>query len=365
MMTKKRVAVAMSGGVDSSVTAAVLLEQGYEVVGITMNLFSLLREFCADETLKSCCGRGAIEDANRVATKLGIDHYLLDLKQPFEEMVIADFLDEYRQGRTPNPCIRCNQYVKFDVLMKRASRLDAHFLATGHHARIKRDERTGRFLLKKGKDNEKDQSYFLYTMTQKQLAQTLFPIGHLTKAEVRAKAEKLGLPVAQKPESQEICFIPDNNYVRFLKERIPAAFQPGPIVDEDGRVLGEHSGIIHFTIGQRRGMGISASHPLYVLEINPRINTVVVGPDESLYKHHLKASGINWISNIPSRGPLAVKARIRYKHIETEAELDMLESGRVQVKFAKPQRAITPGQAVVFYESEVVVGGGTIESVSA
>jgi tRNA-specific 2-thiouridylase len=360
-MTKQRIAVAMSGGVDSSVAAALLLEQGYDVVGITMNLFSLLREFCRDDALKSCCGRGAIEEANRVATKLGINHYLLDLKQPFEEMVISDFLDEYRKGRTPNPCIRCNQYVKFDVLMKRASKLDAHFLATGHHARIDKDKNTGRFLLKKGKDRDKDQSYFLYTMTQEQLSQTLFPIGHLTKAEVRAKAEELGLPVAQRPESQEICFIPDNNYVRFLKEQIPAAFQPGPIVDEDGQVLGEHNGIIHFTIGQRRGMGISAPYPLYVLDISPQNNTVMVGPDESLYRSQLQATHINWVSTTEMTDSLAVKARIRYKHREEKAVLKVLDTEAVHVEFAQPQRAITPGQAVVFYDSELVVGGGTIE----
>jgi len=360
-MTKNRVAVAMSGGVDSSVAAALLLDQGYDVVGITMNLFSLLREFCADESLKSCCGRGAIEDANRVAAKLGINHYLLDLKQPFEELVVADFLEEYRQGRTPNPCIRCNQYIKFDVLMKRASKLDADFLATGHHARIEEDKSTERFLLRKGKDSEKDQSYFLYTMTQDQLSKTLFPIGNLTKTEVRAKAEALGLPVAQRAESQEICFIPDNNYVRFLKERIPGAFQPGPIVNEDGQVLGEHNGIIHFTVGQRRGMGISAPHPLYVLDINPRKNRVVIGPNESLYKSHLQASNLNWISKTEVIGPLSVNARIRYKHREAKANLKVLESGQVRVEFEKPQRAITPGQAVVFYDSELVIGGGTIE----
>lgn len=360
-MTKNRVAVAMSGGVDSSVAAALLLEQGYDVVGITMNLFSLLKEFCTDESLKSCCGRGAIEDANRVAAKLGINHYLLDLKKPFEELVVADFLKEYRQGRTPNPCIRCNQYIKFDVLMRRASRLDSDFLATGHHARIEEDKGTGRFLLKKGKDSEKDQSYFLYTMTQDQLSKTLFPIGNLTKAEVRAKAEELGLSVAQRAESQEICFIPDNNYIRFLKERIPGAFQPGSIVNEDGQVLGEHKGIIHFTIGQRRGMGISAPHPLYVLDINPRKNRVVIGPNENLYKRHLRASCLNWISKTEVTGSLSVNARIRYKHREAKANLMVIESGEVRIEFDKPQRAITPGQAVVFYDSELVVGGGTIE----
>lgn len=361
VMKKNRIAVAMSGGVDSSVAAALLLEQGYDVIGITMNLFSLLREYCTDESLRSCCGRGAIEDANRVAAKLGINHYLLDLKQPFEELVVADFLDEYRRGRTPNPCIRCNQYIKFEVLMQRASRLDAAFLATGHHARAGKDESTGRFLLKKGKDKNKDQSYFLYTMTQEQLSRAFFPIGNLTKTEVRAKAEELGLPVAQRPESQEICFIPDNNYVRFIKERIPGVFQPGPIVDEKGQVLGEHRGIIHFTVGQRRGMGISAPNPLYVLGIDPQENKVVVGPNESLYKRQLRASSINWISKTDATRPLSVKARIRYKHHEAKAKLEMLETGQAHIEFDQPQRAITPGQAVVFYDKEIVVGGGIIE----
>jgi len=363
-MTKDRVAVAMSGGVDSSVAAALLLDEGYDVVGITMNLFSLRREFCRDESLKSYCGRGAAEEANRVAANLGIEHYLLDLKQPFEELVVADFLEEYRCGRTPNPCIRCNQYIKFDVLMERASRLGADFLATGHHARIEKDQSSWRFLLKKGKDKEKDQSYFLYTMTQRQLSRTLFPIGNLTKAEVRAKAKELGLPVAQRPESQEICFIQGNNYVLFLKERIPGAFQPGPIVDEEGQVLGEHKGVIHFTVGQRRGMGISAPHPLYVLDIDSKNNTVVVGPNERLYRRHLLASGINWISQEGSTGPIGIKARIRYKHREARAKLEIRNSREVRIEFDKPQRAITPGQAVVFYDSEIVVGGGTIETTS-
>jgi len=355
----------MSGGVDSSVAASLLLEQGYEVFGITMNVLSLLREFCADEDLKSCCGEEAIADANRVATKLGIDHYLVDLRKPFEELVVADFIREYALGRTPNPCIRCNQHIKFDVLMQRASKLNADFLATGHHARIDRDIDTDRFILKKGKDKEKDQSYFLYMMTQQQLSRSLFPIGELTKGEVRVKAEELGLPVAQKPESQEICFIPDNKYAGFLKERIPDAFQPGPIVSEEGHILGEHKGIIHFTVGQRRGMGISAPYPLYVLDINPKNNTVFVGPDESLYKRRLLASRLNWISKTDGIGSLAVRARVRYKHHEAKAKLHMLESGQAHIEFEKPQRAITPGQAVVFYDAEVVVGGGTIESTDA
>jgi tRNA-specific 2-thiouridylase len=361
-MSKNKVAVAMSGGVDSSVAAALLLEQGYDVFGITMNVFSLMKKFRTDERFKSCCGREAAEDAQRVAEKLGIDHYLLDLKQPFEELVIADFIEEYRKGRTPNPCIRCNQYIKFDVLMQRVSKIGAAFLATGHHARIDKDPDSGRFLLKKGKDRLKDQSYFLYVLRQDQLSKTLFPIGGFTKAEVRAKAQALGLPVSQRQESQEICFIPDNDYVRFLKERIPDTFQPGPIIDEAGQVLGEHNGIIHFTVGQRRGMGISAPHPLYVLDINPKDNTVVVGPDESLYKRRFLASNLNWISKDAASYPQDVRAKIRYKHREAKAKLKLLDSEVARVEFDRPQRAITPGQAVVFYDSEAVVGGGTIVS---
>ena len=352
----------MSGGVDSSVAAGLLKEQGYEVIGITMNLFPLPEEYCLDKDLKSCCGRGAIEDANRVASKLGIDHYVLNLKDSFEDLVVSDFLEEYSRGRTPNPCIRCNQFIKFDLLMERARKIGASCIATGHYAQIVQDHQSGHFYLNKGVDKEKDQSYFLYTMTQNQLSHTLFPVGLFTKSEIRRRARKWGLPVAERLESQEICFIPDNDYAGFLKKRMPETFYPGPIVDSKGQILGHHSGIIHFTVGQRRGMGIAAPHPLYVLEINTSKNEIVVGPNDCLYKKDLLADQINWISEDKIVSSVQAKARIRYKHKEAEALLVPLASEKIRVEFEKPQRAITPGQAVVFYDGDVVLGGGTISS---
>lgn len=352
----------MSGGVDSSVAAGILKEKGHEVVGITMNLFALPREHCLEKDLKSCCGWGALEDASRVALKLGITHTVLNLKESFEDLVVSNFLEEYSRGRTPNPCIRCNQFIKFDMLMERARKIGASCVATGHHAQIVRDSQSGRYCLRKGSDKEKDQSYFLYTMTQNQLSHTLFPVGELTKAEIRKKAREWGLPVAERPESQEICFIPDNDYVDFLKKRIPASFRPGPIVNPEGRVLGRHNGIIQFTVGQRRGLGISAPHPLYVLEIDVVKNEIVVGQNELLYKKDLVADGINWISGVGLDSSVPANAKIRYKHKEAKALLTPLDPGKIRVEFEKPQRAITPGQAVVFYEKDVVLGGGTISS---
>ncbi len=363
-MKHKRVVIAMSGGVDSSVAAALLKEQGYEVIGVTMKLFSLPKEFCLSENLRSCCGWKSTEDAHSVAVTLGISHYVFDFRKHFEKRVISDFCEEYIQGRTPNPCIRCNEHIKFDILWKKARVLEADYLATGHHARIDRDSQPGQYKLKKGKDREKDQSYFLYCLTQDQLSRTLMPIGDYTKEEVREKARKLGLPVAERPESQEICFVPDNDYARFLRDRIPDVFRPGPIVDIENRVLGRHKGIAHYTVGQRRGMGIAAEHPLYVLSIQSDKNTIVVGPVNQLHEKTLLASRLNLISGEKITKPLAVKAKIRYKHKEIKALLTLLDSDRAQVKFEKPQRAITPGQSVVFYDGDVVIGGGIIDKVS-
>lgn len=351
----------MSGGVDSSVAAALLQEKGHEVIGVTMKLFSLPVEYCRSETLRSCCGWKATEDANRVASVLGIPHYVVNFEKHFERKVIKDFCEEYARGRTPNPCIRCNQHIKFDILMKKMKPLKAHYLATGHHARVEYDGPTGRYLLKKGKDKEKDQSYFLYPLTQEQLSQTLMPIGYFTKSEVREKAVEFGLPVAKRAESQEICFIPDKNYTRFLENRLPDAFPPGPIVDVNNHVLGQHRGIIHYTVGQRRGMGISAPQPLYVLSIRAGKNTIVVGTNEDLYRKKLQASRVNLISLDRIEKPIKVKARIRYKHKEATAQLRPLDDERLLVEFEQPQRAVTPGQSVVFYEREVVLGGGTID----
>jgi len=360
-MKQKKVVVAMSGGVDSSVAAALLKEQGYEVIGVTMKLFSLPKDYCRSENLRSCCGWKATEDAHRVAIHLGISHYVVDFRDRFDKCVIKDFCGEYSKGRTPNPCIRCNQYIKFDFLMKRLKALKADYLATGHHACVEYDTRSGRYLLKKGKDKKKDQSYFLYPLTQDQLSRTLMPIGNFTKEEVREKAQKLGLSVAQRHESQEICFIPDNDYVRFIRQRIPKAFRSGPIVDRENQVLGQHEGIAHFTIGQRKGMGIAASQPLYVLSMESDTNTIVVGPSDQLYEKVLLASQVNLISKAKIAKPLNVKAKIRYKHREAKALLTPLDTDQILVEFERPQRAVTPGQAVVFYDKNVVVGGGIID----
>ncbi|TET23958.1 MAG: tRNA 2-thiouridine(34) synthase MnmA [Candidatus Aminicenantes bacterium] len=361
-MKRKRVVVAMSGGVDSSMAAALLKEQGYEVGGITMNLFSLPAKYCRSENLRSCCGWKAAEDSHRVASSLGISHYVADFRKYFDKKVIADFCEEYARGRTPNPCIRCNQYIKFDILMQKLETFEADYLATGHHARVEYDTQSGRYLLKKGRDKKKDQSYFLYPLSQEQLSRTLMPIGDFTKDEVRKKAKKLGLHVAQRPESQEICFVPDNDYVRFLLDKIPEACRPGPIMNLENKVLAQHKGIIHFTIGQRRGLGIAAPHPLYVLSIRSDKNTIIVGTNDQLYGKTLLVTRLNLISIAKISRPMIVKAKIRYKHREAKALITPLDSDQALVEFEKPQRAITPGQSVVFYDGDVVLGGGIIDT---
>lgn len=352
------VVVAMSGGVDSSVAAALLKEEGYNIIGVTMQIWPPDKDVAGD--FGGCCGAGAVEDARRVAYKLGIPHYVMNFRDNFAQKVIADFCREYSHGRTPNPCIRCNQYIKFDALLEKAKRLGADFIATGHHARIERDENTGTCLLKKGADPQKDQSYFLYPLTREQLARSLMPVGNFTKAQIRAIAGELGLPVANKPESQEICFVPGDDYPNFLKDYIPQAAEPGPIVDEAGKILGRHRGILFYTIGQRQGLGIAAPEPLYVTAIETERNTIVVGGKEKTYSTELVASGLNWITTEPDE-PITVKARIRYRHPEAEAEVFPLNDTSVYVKFAEPQMAITPGQAIVFYDGDTIIGGGTIE----
>jgi tRNA-specific 2-thiouridylase len=366
-MTKKAesrkgvVAVAMSGGVDSSVAAALLKDDGYEVIGMTMNLYSLPKEACTSEDLRSCCGWKAQEDANRVAAALGIPHFVVDFRHEFERSVIDDFCREYAKGRTPNPCVRCNRFIKFDLFFERARRLGADFMATGHYARLGLDPASGRRLLKKGIDPDKDQSYFLYPLTQAELARTLFPVGQWTKTEIRRLAAKHKLPVAQKRESQEICFIPDNDYPGFLKGRFPEAFRPGPIVNLDGKTIGEHGGIAHFTVGQRKGMGIAAPRPLYVVAVDAGRNTIVAGENEDLYNRRLEATDLNWIARDKLNEPKTLRAKIRYKHAESPALVIPLDEDRVLVEFEKAQRAVTPGQAVVFYDGDDVVGGGLID----
>lgn len=355
-----KVVVAMSGGVDSSVAAALLKEEGYQIIGATMQIWP--RDKQQNDRSDGCCGLGAIEDARRVAHRLGIPHYVLNFRDVFARKVIEDFCREYRRGRTPNPCIRCNQHIKFGALLERARELGADFVATGHYARIEIDGSNRRYLLKKGVDSSKDQSYFLYPVTQEQLRHTLLPVGNLTKKEVREIARKLELPVATKPGSQEICFIPDNNYPEFLKDYIPQAVKPGPILDERGNILGEHQGILSYTIGQRRGLGIAAREPLFVTAIDQERNAITVGNKKQVYGDELIASGLNWIALTKLEQTITVKAKIRYRHPEAEAEVSPLDGDRVYVKFAEPQMAITPGQAIVFYDGDIVIGGGTIET---
>lgn len=351
----------MSGGVDSSVAAALLKGKGYDVTGVTMNLFSLPKELCRSNELRSCCGWKATEDAHKVAMRLGIPHLVVDFRREFERSVIEDFCREYSRGRTPNPCIRCNEHIKFGLLIDRAKKLGADYIATGHHARVVFSRAEKRYFLKKGKDRAKDQSYFLYPLTQEQLSRTLMPVGNLTKNEVREMAKKWDLPVAAKPESQEICFVPSGRYPDFLKKRIPQAFMTGPVKDASGRVLGEHNGIIYFTVGQRRGMGIAAPQPLYVISIDTKKNAIIAGNHSDLYRKKLLASQMNLISLEKIENPINLKAKIRHKHGEAKARLTPLSPGQVLVEFEKSQRAITPGQSVVFYKRDVVVGGGIID----
>jgi len=359
-----KVVVAMSGGVDSSVAAALLKKEEREVIGITMQIWPSDRLAGEVERFDGCCGLGAVVDAKKVAHRLDIPHYVVNFRDIFAQKVIADFCCEYSLGRTPNPCIRCNQFIKFDALLKMARELDADLVATGHYARIEKGDAGGRYLLKKGIDRRKDQSYFLYVMTQEQLSHSLFPLGNLTKERVRRIAEELELPVSNKPESQEICFIPDNDYPRFLKEYIAEAARPGPVLDRRGNVLGEHRGIIFYTIGQRKGLGISSREPLYVVAINREANAIIVGSKEEICGIELTASELNWIAVEELERPIKVKAKIRYLHQEAQTVVTPLGENRAQVRFGEPQMAITPGQAVVFYDGDTVLGGGTIEQES-
>ena len=379
--SKQKVVVAMSGGVDSSVAAALLKEQGHEVIGVTMNLA------CSSKASdKGCCSISAANDAKRVAETLGIPHYTLNLKDDFKRFVIDNFVEEYKNGRTPNPCIRCNQFIKFDLLLKKARELEAEQIATGHYARIQPSPKVscypmvndyaplpegegvgkspiindklgeGCWKLLKGKDPKKDQSYVLYRLTQEQLARTIFPLGEMAKDEVRGTARKFKLPVAEKEESQEICFVEDDDYGRFLREFVPEAVRPGPILDRGGNIVGMHGGIAFYTIGQRKGIGHHRGNPKYVVEIDRENNSIVIGDDEETLRKELVAEDISFVSGKVAAEPLEVTAKIRYNSPEAEAVL----YPDAKVVFKKPQRAVTPGQSVVFYKGDEVVGGGII-----
>jgi tRNA-specific 2-thiouridylase len=349
----------MSGGVDSSVAAALLKEAGHDLIGVTMSLLPQVDGKTSNNGVGENRVPEAVVKAKEVAVKLSIPHYVIDFHEIFQEKVIADFCREYALGRTPNPCIRCNRYVKFGALLEKARELGADFIATGHYTRIQRDDTTGGYLLKKGVETHKDQSYFLCQLTQEQLAQAIFPVGDLTKEKVRQIASAIDLPAADRPESQEICFIPDDDYTSFLKSQIPDAYRPGPIIDVEGNTIGEHRGIPAYTIGQRRGLGIAATEPLYVTAIYPERNAVAVGPKDRTYRRELIANNLNWIASPPEQ-PIRVKARVRYRHKEAEAIVTPTANDTVHVLFRELQMAITPGQTVAFYDGDTVIGGGTI-----
>ncbi len=355
-MPAKRVVVAMSGGVDSSVTAALLVERGYEVVGLMMRLWA--EEIEGEAATNRCCSPEAVDDARRVCQILNIPFYLVNYEREFKSQVVDYFIAEYGRGRTPNPCLACNRYVKFDLLLRRALALDADYLATGHYARIRR--LNGEYQLWRGLDQGKDQSYVLYMLGQSQLRHLLLPLGDYTKEQVRDMARKRRLPVSGKGESQEICFVLDDDYRRFLRTHAPHSIRPGPILDTTGTVIGQHKGLPFYTVGQRQGLGIAAPEALYVLALDVERGSLIVGPERELGRRELVATQVNFVSGRAPPGPIQVTAKIRYQALEAEVTVIPLDGGRVRVVFVEAQRDITPGQGVVFYQGQVVLGGGTI-----
>ena len=362
-MGKKKVLIGMSGGVDSSVAAAVLLEQGYEVIGATMQIWPDMSE--EDKlTEGSCCSLSAVDDARKIANMLGIPYYVLNFKDVFEKKVICYFKDEYLKGKTPNPCIACNRYVKFETMLNKALSMGIDYVATGHYAIITYDEDRGRYLLKKSATQKKDQTYVLYNLTQNQLSRILMPIGEFTKEQVREKAKEMGMHVASKSDSQEICFVPDNDYGKFIEDYSGKKISTGNFIDTKGNILGKHRGIIHYTVGQRKGLGIALGKPMYVVGIDAKNNNVILGEEKDVFSNTLFAHDLNFISIDKLEQPMRVKAKIRYSAKEADATIYPLEDDLVKVEFDEPQRAITPGQAVVFYDGDIVVGGGTIKEKS-
>ena len=368
-MPDRPIAVAMSGGVDSSTVAALLVRQGHQVIGLTMQLWNQRRlpELAAEGATGRCCSLDDVYDARRVAEQIGIPYYVVNFEAQFEEHVVKPFVREYLAGRTPIPCTLCNNYIKFDRFLEMADAVGADYIATGHYARIRRDEASGRYQLLRAIDDSKDQTYFLFGLTQLQLARTMFPLGERNKPEVRSLAASMNLAVAAKGDSQEICFVPNGDYAAFLnaylKETgVTPARTEGVIVTADGRSLGRHAGVHHFTVGQRRGLGIAAAVPLYVIATDPASQRVIVGGNDDLLRSRFVASGVNWVSIAGVTDPIRVQVKIRNKHAAAPAALHATaDPARVEVVFDEPQRAVTPGQGAVFYDGDLVLGGGWIE----
>ncbi|MDF2614818.1 MAG: mnmA [Clostridia bacterium] len=354
---RPKVVIGMSGGVDSSVAAYLLKEQGYDVIGMTMQIWQKDAEADKDG---GCCGLSAVDDARRVCQKLDIPHYVMNFRDDFKKHVIDYFLEEYQNARTPNPCIACNRYVKWESMLQKSLQIGADYIATGHYARVIKDEKTGRYMLKQSKTLAKDQTYALYNLTQYQLAHTLMPLGDYTKDEVREIAKKIGLAVATKPDSQEICFVPDDDYAGYIARETGEKPKSGHFLNKNGKVIGQHKGIIHYTIGQRKGLGLSMGKPVFVTRINPKDNTVTVGDNEELFTTTVYANNLQFMAFEKLEGELLCLAKIRYSHQASPCRIKMVDDEIILCEFEENQRAITPGQAIVFYDGDIVLGGGTI-----